>query len=912
MTADDRPDADPRRETDTPTPGREPDREGGEFPTAGRILGWIGAVAAGLLVLYLGAALALRTLVPPETVARWAEPRAEATLNRDVEIGGARLTIFPHLGVALEDLTVGNLEDFQGPPLARAQSAELRVALWPLVRGDVVVDEAVGRGLDVRLQVDEEGDTNYGDLLPASEEPEPGAGPGPLPISLAVRKLEVSGSRLEYRDRRTGRLVVLDSLETDGSLSAAGEGDGWDVRVGAGSRSLTVSLPSVRGEPFRPGAAEATLGVRTGPEFRWLEVTEGSLSVGGVPLSVRGRVDSLRSPVRRLSLELAADSLELGALAGSAPAGAVPDAVEALEGVASLQVGVTGSAAEGQPPSVSGVLRLRRAGAVLAGRGRVAEGLGGTLRLAADTLRAEGLEGTVLGGPFRLSGALALDSTRAFSGRLVSTLSLAALSPGGDGSAGSGEGPSGRLAADLDLSGTAARPALSRATGTVHLEQIVLPADSPRSAVRIPEGTLRFEGRTMNWADLPMTVGQDRITTGGGVDRWGGFLADEAGLPAVRARVEAARLDLTAFLPRPDDAPTYGQLLFARLGSDSVGGRSAAEWAGALGFERPASLPAGGEVELSIDTLLFAPYTFRALEARVEFGPDLVRVPAARFELFGGRVQQSASVSLDDGGGAPFTFSLTARGLRAADFLATTSPLGRLVTGSMNLDLEATGHLDPALLPVRDSLVGRGRMSVEGGGLSENPVTGAVSDLLAYPALRSPSVERLGAPFRLVATSVRFDTARLATAAGALEWTGAVDLGGALDVGARLEVPRSRLPELSLEGAGLADEVLSRIRAGEGPLRLGLGIGGTAGSPRVSLDTDALRARAEEALRGAAEDEIQKRIQQGRSALEKRARGLLQRLTGPRDTAAPPPDTAPPDTADVSAETSADTTGGPR
>jgi hypothetical protein len=56
-------------------------------------------------------------------VAACVVPRAEAALNRDVEIGGAELTTFSHLGMALEDVTVGNLADLQGPPLARAERA---------------------------------------------------------------------------------------------------------------------------------------------------------------------------------------------------------------------------------------------------------------------------------------------------------------------------------------------------------------------------------------------------------------------------------------------------------------------------------------------------------------------------------------------------------------------------------------------------------------------------------------------------------------------------------------------------------------------------------------------------------------------------------------------------------------------
>ncbi|MDP2498600.1 MAG: AsmA family protein [Candidatus Palauibacterales bacterium] len=865
-------------------------------PDVGRILKWVGGVLAGVVILYLGAALALRTLVPPETVAAWAEPRAEAALNRDVEIGGAELAIFPHLGLALEDVTVGNLAGFQGPPLARAERAELRVALWPLVRGDVVVDEAVARGLDVRVQVDEDGDTNYGDLLPASAEPDTVGAEQGLPVSLAVRSVGLEGSRLEYRDRQSGRLFLLDDLRLQGSL-ARGEA-GWELETDAAADRVTATLPSFRDSPMRPGGATLRLSMRAGPDFGWVEVGEGRLSVGGVPLSVTGRVDSITAPVRRLSLGLDADSLDLASLAGSAPAGAVPDAVESLAGTATVQIGVTGELGEGSTPEVSGQIRLRGVGATLAERGRVAEDVGGTVRLRGDTLALEGMEGTVLGGPFRMSGAVALDSARAFSGSVQSTVSLSALrAPGAE------AGPTGTVEASLDLAGEASRPAATSADGSVLLREVVVPADSPRSPVRIPRGELSFVDRAVTWTDLTVAVGEDRITTTGRLDRWGGFLSEDAGLPTLRGRAESGRLDLDRLLPKPDDSPTYGQLLFVRLGRDSVGGRATADVARELGYTRPPTLPVAGELEVAVDTLLFAPYRFAPMTARLEFGPDLIRVSRAELGVFGGTLAMTLSASLGEAAQQPFSATLEGRGLRAADFLATSSPMGRLLTGTASLDLEAAGRLDGALLPVRDSLVGSGRFTVDGGGMAQNPVTSAVADMLTFPALRSPSVERVAVPFRLEGTRVRFDTARLAAPVAGVSWAGSMDLGGSLELGASLEVPRSRVPELSLKGAGLPGELLSRIRQGEGPLQLGLGVGGTISSPRVGLDTDALRARAEEAARGAAREAVEKKIDEGRNVLEKRARGLLQRLTGPRDTAAASDTSAAPDTA------AADTTG---
>lgn len=877
---------DDRRPSGT-APEQQDDRDSG-FPEPRRIAVWLGGVLAGLLILYLAAALALRTLVPPESLARWAEPRAEAALNRDVRIEGAELTLLPRLGVALRGVTVGNLEGFEGPALARLDRAELRVALLPLVVGDVVVNEAVLVGPDLHLQVDADGDSNFGDLVPASGEAGRGAGPGPLPISLTIRDVTLERGRAEYRDRRSGRAVIVDSLEGRGRLTRS---DGHrEVLLEGRARGLRVGLPELRDEPFRPGAAGARLRLRTGDGYRWLEVREGTLSVAGASFSADGRVDSVRSPVRRLSLVLTADSLELDGLARSSPAGTLPDPVESVEGVASLRVDVVGPIGGGAAPSVSGEMRLRDAGATVAGRGPVVQGLSGTLRARGDTLTAERLEGTVLGGPFRLTGRLALDSTRSWTGEVESTVSLARLAPAGP----SGP-PSGTVEAALDVSGRAGRAAATRARGTAVLRDVVLPADSARAEVRVPEGTLRFRGRSIAWSRLGVGLGTDGLTSTGRLERWPLLLADSDDRPSLRGTVESVRLDLDRLLPRPEDAPGYGRLLFGRLGRDSLADGHPGDAAAEVGYARPSSLPVAGVLELEVDTLLVRPYRFERLDARLEFGPDLIRVEGAEFDVFGGSVRQSVSLALGEGDRQPFSFSMEGRGMRAGDVLETSSPLGRLVTGTMGLELETTGLLDRRLLPDPDSLVGRGRMTVEGGSLSENPVTGALAGFLSYPALHSPSVERASVPFTLRGSSVTFDTARLNTDAGGLDWTGSVDLGGGLDVGARLRVPRSRLSEIDLEGTSLPGRLLDRLRGGgEGPLELGLRLGGTVASPRVGLDTDALRSRAREE----ADDRIRRGVERGRELLEERGRGLLRELGGDTAPAAPPESVAA-DTAGV-------------
>ncbi|NIP60249.1 MAG: AsmA family protein, partial [Gemmatimonadetes bacterium] len=158
----------------------------------------VGAVVAVALA-YLAGALIFRALLDPETMARWIEPRAEAALNRDVELEGVQLTFFPGLGAEVTGLQVNNLPDFEGPPLARVERLRMQVALLPLLRRRVQVDEVRIEGPVLHLITAPDGRTNYGDLVPAGEEaPEETEAPAGPPVTLAVRSFDLSGGRLEY------------------------------------------------------------------------------------------------------------------------------------------------------------------------------------------------------------------------------------------------------------------------------------------------------------------------------------------------------------------------------------------------------------------------------------------------------------------------------------------------------------------------------------------------------------------------------------------------------------------------------------------------------------------------------------------------------------------------------------------
>lgn len=916
-----------RRASDRPEPGhgagsatseREPgSTRGSRLLRRGLLVA--GGVAGAVVLLYAAAALLVHLLVDPAALADRVEPRAEAALNRDVEIEGARVRLFPYLGAELTGVRVANLPDFEGPPLARVGSVSLQVAILPLFRREIRVDEV---GVDepvIRLAVDPAGRTNFGDLVPESREPPP----EDAPLTLAVREVRVRDGSLAYTSERDTVRVELAGLAVDAAVEASG-GD-WTGEVDARSEALVVRHPRLGDRERRLEGPGAVLRGSVAREAGRAEILRGDVRIGAAALGLTGRIEGLDQPVRRVELDLGAEGVELAGLLEALPDERGPEMAGRTRGTLEVDLRIEGPLAEDRRPDVTGTVLL----SALAHDGpegeALVEDLSGRIEVGPDAISLRELAGTVLGGPFSAVATLGADSVRSFEASLEARPALE--SAAGLGGVPEGMRLAGRLDARLELAGELTRPEETRLDGFV--EGADLRLEHPRAGVPISADDLRVEvaGRTARWSGVELTLGEDRLTAAGSLDDPLAALAPGR-VPRLELELEGGRLDLDAVLPpRGDPSVTYGRIAFAHLGGRTLEGRSAREWAEEKELALPDSLPAAGEARVRLDTLLSAPHRLADVDLRVVFAPDLVEVPEARFRAYGGRMTTGLRLGVGAGAHQPFSLELEARDLRAADFLETTSPLGRHVTGTLALEMELAGALDERMLPVESALAGSGSARVRNGGLEENPLTRALADALSLPVLAAPSFSEWSVPFEIEGPSVRFAEADLAVPrVGSLRYGGGMGLDGTLDLGLRMAVPAARLDSLALGRAGIASAVVGRWTGGDSPLEVGLGIEGTLEEPRIrpraSLATGDLRRRLEaeveertgalrdtagarleeardtaearlEAERRRLEERAREEAESAREELEERARNLFRGLVRPRDTAR---DTTPPDT----------------
>lgn len=845
----------------------------------------VGGILGALVLFYGVAAIIVTFLLDPQTLSDWVEPRMEAALNRDVRVDGARVRIFPTLGAELEGVEVGNLPDFQGPPLAQVDRVRLVVAILPLFRGRVRVDEVRVEAPRVHLAVDERGTSNFGDLVPEAREVE--AGEEGSPLELAIREIAVRSGDFSYQSARDTLRFSVAGLEADASLERS-ESIGWRGSVEAASQAMTLVHPALDDELRLDGPGlrgEAT----AGEAFDRVEITDGFLVLGRGELALSGTMGDLKEPTRTVDLSLRSENLSIPGVFELLPDSAAARVPGRGTGTLAVDLGVRGSVGPDERPLVRGEVRLQDVGFVHRSEEVLAEGIVGVLELREEAVEIREVQGSALGGPFTVSGTVSPDSALGFglsvTGRpdLGRATGLVALPEG--------TRIAGVVDAELELAGSAREPARTSIQGFASAEGIRYEAPSMGVPLEVASGRLDFAGDRAEWNEIPVDLGPDRLLVSGTLQSPLGLMTPGADpVPRLDARVRGSHLDLHRVLPpRGDTAVTYGRIAFARMGERSIQGRTAEEWATEKELVLPDSLPMAGEVAIGLDTLISTPFRLEDLEATVAFTPALVAVTESRFVLYGGEVRSGFQVGVGGQEVQPFSLRVVTEGIRGGDFLARTSPLGRHLSGVLDLDLDVAGELDRQMLPVPGTVSGGASTNLRDGRLEETPLTRMLSQVLSMASLASPTISRWTARMEVEGSTVRFLESTLDTDVGPLAYGGSMGLDGSLDLGIRLSLPSSRLDSLALEQSGFLGAIAGRLAGadGGGASRLGIGIavGGTLSDPRLSPRASLASGDLGDALEAAAREPVQQLRDTAQARLDAVRDTATERARAVRDTA---------------------------
>ena len=214
-----------------------------------RILKLFASILAALVVITVAAAVVLPKVIDPndyrQEISKAVYDSTGLQLSIDGPIGWS---VFPWLGLSLEDLNVKGIDNSQ---LAKLDSAEVNVKLLPLLGMKVEVNTALLKGLELDLVKDRNGRGNWGTAKnnesattaekPSAKPTETSSGSAPA-LKLDIASVAVEGLILRYKDLQSGQSYTVDEagLETGAIRSAEPFDFNLKARVNSSKDKLTL------------------------------------------------------------------------------------------------------------------------------------------------------------------------------------------------------------------------------------------------------------------------------------------------------------------------------------------------------------------------------------------------------------------------------------------------------------------------------------------------------------------------------------------------------------------------------------------------------------------------------------------------------------------------------------------------
>jgi AsmA protein len=255
-------------------------------------------VLLAVVVVLIGAAIAVPFLLPMDTYKQQIEAQVERATGRALAIEGPLdISLLPTVAVSAEGVRFANVPGSANPDMVRLKDFQAELKIWPLLRGSVEVDRFVLVEPEFHLEIDTAGRPNWELAAPQTRETQAPEQPG------TGTEQPGGGMRLPITQVKLGEIRIQ-----DGTLTFSDARSDTEQRIEA--INLDLDLPDLQS----PMAAQGSLAYRGKPVELALAVERPLALVqgGSSPLRLTGKAPDLA-----LSFDGALDNAETPRGAGA-------------------------------------------------------------------------------------------------------------------------------------------------------------------------------------------------------------------------------------------------------------------------------------------------------------------------------------------------------------------------------------------------------------------------------------------------------------------------------------------------------------------------------------------------------------------------------------------------------------------
>jgi len=208
-------------------------------------------IVSGLVLLIVGAAIVAPMMIDPNDYREQIQTVVKEKTGRDLAINGdLSVSLFPWIGIGLNDVSLSNAVGFKAAPFAKIQEANVKVKLLPLLSQHVEVSTVVLKGMSLNLEKNQAGKTNWDDMVQPSTEPsatknKPTEQSSTLAMgAIAIGGLQIVDANITWDDASKGEHYALAGLYLTTDALSLGSPMGVELALTVNSRKpkATVGL----------------------------------------------------------------------------------------------------------------------------------------------------------------------------------------------------------------------------------------------------------------------------------------------------------------------------------------------------------------------------------------------------------------------------------------------------------------------------------------------------------------------------------------------------------------------------------------------------------------------------------------------------------------------------------------------
>lgn len=173
-----------------------------KFNLMKKLLKWIAAIVVVVVVLLVAAAFVLPMIVDPNDYKEEISAAVSKKTGRDLTIeGDIKWSVFPSIGIELNDVSLSNPGGFGDQPMLDIGEAGISLKFLPLLKRRVEVGEVSMSDVSINLSRKADGKNNWDDLSGAGTSSKtPASGTGRGIDTFTVSGIEISNAKVTFDD----------------------------------------------------------------------------------------------------------------------------------------------------------------------------------------------------------------------------------------------------------------------------------------------------------------------------------------------------------------------------------------------------------------------------------------------------------------------------------------------------------------------------------------------------------------------------------------------------------------------------------------------------------------------------------------------------------------------------------------